>query len=214
MARYDTHGYGYDLTDYYDRPPTLTPLVNEDEEIIWEGKPNKRAYILEKIIAFAPFAIIWAAFDIFLITVMFLSADNGNLTVNGEPTDTIPWLFVIPFFLLHMTPVWMWIGSIFTAYPRWRRTYYMATSQKIIIRTGLAGAEYNILFYADISNVNLRIGILDRMFGVGDINFVKLDRHGAWTSFNDIDDPQELFPILQKIVMDARSDMYFPNRLR
>jgi len=217
MAKYDTHGYGYDLTDYYERPETLTPLIREGEEIIWEGKPNKRAFIWEKILGGAPLAIFWGAIDIFVISLIISSAREGNLTVDGEAVaaaSDIPWLFIIPFFLIHMTPVWIWIGSFFTAIPRWRRTYYMATSQKIIVRTGLLGAEYNILFYADISNVYLRIGLLDRIFGVGDISFMSRDYRVGNNAFNDIDDPHEIFPILQGIVMDARSDMHFPNHLR
>jgi hypothetical protein len=105
---------------------------------------------------------------------------------------------------------------LFTAKPRWKRTYYMATSQKIIIRTGLVGSEYTILYYPDIANVNLKIGILDRMFGVGDIHFSmnNFGVRGGSNAFHDIDDPQNFFPVIQKIVMDVRTDMYYPNRLR
>ena len=211
MKKYDTNSYGGNA--YLGRPFSLDPLINRDEDVIWEGKPNRRAFILERILGMAPFALIWGAFDVFIITLIIsstMNADSGVDTVNS-----VPWMIIIPFFAIHMAPVWIWIGSLFTAKQRWKRTYYMATTHKIIIRTGLIGAEYNILFYPEISNVSLKIGFLDRMFKVGDIHFTSNESRGVSSSvFNDIDNPQSFFPVVQKIVLDARADMYYPNKLR
>jgi len=142
------------------------------------------------------------------------AASDPNMAV--EPLPLGMWLFVGGFFLVHMIPVWAWLGSILTAPARWRRTYYMATTQKIIIRTGLIGSEYEIIYYPDISNVQLRVGLLDRLFKVGDVHFSinGMNTGRSSRSFYDIDNPQGVFPALQKIVMDIRTDMYYPNQLR
>ena len=44
--------------------------LSEGEEVLWQGKPKKSAFICNKVLAMMPIALIWAAFDsVFLFVV-------------------------------------------------------------------------------------------------------------------------------------------------
>ena len=91
-----------------------------------------------------PFALIWLFLDLYVI----LTFINIDYSVNL--------LVIIPFFAIHLFPVWIWIGDIATANIKWKNTKYYVTDRRIIIQTGIIGASYQTIYYKDIKNVNLR----------------------------------------------------------
>ena len=99
-----------------------------------------------------------------------------------------------------------------TAKKKWDRTQYAVTDRRIIIQTGLWGMNYESIFYKDISNVQLRVGLIDRLLKVGDIYFQIAK--GGTQSFLDVENVYELYPKLQKTVMDIQTDIEYPNDLR
>ena len=74
------------------------------------------------------------------------------------------------------------------------------------------------IYYKDIRNVQLRRGVIDTMLGVGDVHFDlgMTDSKGrpATKAFLDIENPQEVYNHVQKIVMDIQTDIHYPNGLR
>ena len=136
--------------------------------------------------------------------------------------------FIIPFFLLHLAPVWIWLWNVITASKRWEHTKYYVTDKRIIIKNGFVAENYQTIYYKDIRNVFLNIGIIDKMLGVGDIhfdligygplslmnNYTTTNRNTAGACFLDIEDYHELYARLQKIVLDIQTDIEYPNALR
>lgn len=201
MSKYDNYiNYEENLT---------SPLV-EGEKVLWSAKPKKSAFIINKILIMMPFALIWLLFDsMFIIPI----------TKSGAIKEML--FFIIPFFALHLMPVWIWLGNCLTASKKWRNTKYYVTDKRIIIQTGIIGANYETIYYKDIKNVNLRIGIIDKMLGVGDIYIdtgtVMRTSDGTQSVKNailDIENPYEIYPKLQKIVLDMQTDVEFPNAYR
>jgi membrane protein YdbS with pleckstrin-like domain len=198
-------------------PAESSPLVSGEKEL-WSGKPKKKAFILNQILGMAPIAIIWLAIDSWFIT-MFLS---GMGEESGEMGNML--FFIIPFFALHLMPVWIWLSQVFTANKKWQNTQYFVTDKRIIIQNGFIAANYQSIYYKDIRNVNMHIGIIDKMLGVGDIRFdlgynVHHTRNGrpipnVNAAFLDIENPMEIYPRLQKIIMDIQTDIEFPNAYR
>ena len=175
-------------------------LVN-GESIIWSGKPKKSAYIINKFFTMLPFAIIWLMFDsIFIISFI----------ASGSFMEML-W-FIISFFALHLMPVWIWLSNVLTAKKNWKNTEYYVTDKRIIIESGFIGMNYQTIYYKDIKNVYLRIGVIDRLLKVGDIYF-DINQNRA-QFFLDLENPYELYTKLQKIVLDIQTDIEFPNNLR
>ena len=181
----------------------IEDLLTEDEEILWEGKPNKKSYVLASLFRMFPFVLIWLLFDGIFLGVMF-----------GMGGFAIPWyliLFIVVFFILHLTPVWIWLVNLLTSGKQVSNLHYVFTSQRIIIRSGVIGIDYANLYYVDIQSVNLKVGWIDRLFKVGDIYITASKKAQVlW----DLSDPYYIVNQLQKIIHDIKTDVYFPNDLR
>ena len=95
--------------------PTLAP----GEQLLWRGKPKKSAYIADKALSMLPIAVIWLIFD---LNFLRLAGGNG---------------FLLIFLLVHMMPVWIWLGSALTAAAQWRNEDYFITNKRIIIRKNI-----------------------------------------------------------------------------
>ncbi len=184
----------------------LDAMLMPDESIIWRGVPKKSAFVLNSSLKMAPIALLWLAVDGFFIFSMIASGAIGEAL-----------FFIVPFFLIHLAPVWIWLYNIFTAAGRWKNTEYAVTNKRIILRNGLIGYEFNSIYYTDIAHVALQVGAIDRLLGVGDIHI--LLHHGGnskndTTAMLDLENVQEAFAIVQRTVMDIQTDIHYPNAMR
>ena len=127
------------------------PTLAQGEHILWRGKPKKSAYVADKALAMLPVAVIWLIFD---LNFLRLSAASG---------------FVRLFMLVHLMPVWIWLGSAVTSVIQWRNEDYYLTNKRIIIRKGIFNPQRQSVFLRDVHSIRTHYGLLDRMFGSGDI---------------------------------------------
>ena len=196
MSKYDL---GY---EYQQQKLPIAP----GEQVLLSVKPKKNAFVANKIFTMLPFAVIWLLFDSVFIGAAF-SGGMGGMS-----------FIMIPFFCLHLMPVWIWLGNVLTANRRWKNTMYYVTDKRIIIQTGFLDRELQTIYYKDIRDVNLRIGLLDKVLGVGDIHFDMghFDRKGraVTKAFLDIENAQAMYTRIQKIIMDIQTDIQFPNAYR
>lgn len=183
------------------------PALAAGETVLWRGKPKKGAFIATKALTLAPIAIIWLLLD---STFIFASFGSGG-----------PTLFLIPFFALHLMPVWIWLGSAITASRRWKNTMYYVTNRRIIIQGGFLAVNENSLFYKDIRNARVRIGLLDKTFGTGDIVFddgmvyhSRRNRQTHGPVMEDLENPYAVYDRVQRIILDMQTDMEYPNAYR
>ena len=186
------------------QPTQIEDIIAKDEQILWRGKPKRKAYILSSIFSMFPFALIWLLFDgVFIVTMIATNA------FSQMPTAAI--LGIIVFFAFHLTPVWIWLGNIITASKGYKNLEYVFTNKRIIIRSGIIGIDFKNIYYSEIQSVNLKVGIFDKMLKVGDI-YIK-SKNSSQVLF-DISDPYFITQKLQEIVIDIKTDIEFPNGLR
>lgn len=178
----------------------INNILVDGEQVIWSGKPKKSAFVINKCCTMLPFALIWLLFDSMFI-FMFIGTGESKML----------W-FIIPFFALHLMPVWIWLSNVLTANKKWKNTEYVVTDKRIVIMSGFIGMDYQTIYYKDIENVYLKVGVMDKLLKVGDIYFDTNDRVKA--AFLDIEDAYELYPKLQKVVLDIQTDIEYPNNLR
>ena len=180
----------------------IEDILDVDESVLLRLKPKKSAYIFNSTLRMLPIAIIWLLFDGFFIGAMLFNASSMLGYI---------WFIIVPFFAVHLFPVWMWIGGIVRAVAGWKNIEYVFTEKRIILRSGVVGIDFVNIYYSDIKGVNLRVGIIDRMFKVGDI-YISAERQSEvlW----DIPNPYFILQKLQKIVHDIKTDIIFPNDLR
>lgn len=183
------------------------PLA-EGEQELWSAKPKKSAFIINNIVRMMPVALIWLLFDSFIIYVFISSGAIKEMV-----------LPIIIFFAFHLLPVWIWLGNIITASKKWKNTKYYVTDRRIIIQTGIIGASYDTIYYKDIKNVSLKIGVIDKLLKVGDIyidtgSILTSSSKNVMMTILDVENPYEIYGKLQNIVLDIQTDIEFPNAYR
>lgn len=182
------------------------PILAAGESILWRGKPKRSAFIATKSLTLLPIALIWLLLD---LNFMIPAFGTGQMLT-----------FMIPFFALHLMPVWVWLGSALTAGKRWQNTNYYVTNRRIIIQGGFLAVNEQSLYYKDIQNVQMRIGLLDKVFHTGDIvfdnGFVYTGRRQRTSipTFEDLENPQEVYRRVQQVVLDIQTDIEYPNAYR
>ena len=180
---------------------TIEDILDEDENVLLRLKPKKSAYILNSFLTMLPFVLIWLCFDVGFIVIMATQAN----------TPSIIWAFIVPFFAVHLMPVWIWLANILKANRNHKNLEYAFTEKRIIIRSGVIGIDFKNIYYSDIEGVNLKVGIIDRLCKVGDIY---IQANTQTSVILDIENPYFILSKLQKIVLDIKTDIYFPNNLR
>ncbi len=199
MAKYNEKNFNQDKPNTY----SIDTLIGKDEEILLRTKPNKNAFIVSQILHMLPFALLWIFFDGFMIYMMV-----ANDIFSHIPTFAI--IFIVIFFLLHLMPFWFWLANTLTAWAQYKNIEYVLTSKRIIIKSGLIVDIKNI-YYTEVESVNVKVGIVDNMFKVGDI-YIKCKQSTAFIM--DIKQPYVVLNKIQEIVNDIKTDMIYPNALR
>lgn len=177
-------------------------LIEADEQVLWQGKPKKKAFIFSAIASMFPFALIWLLFDGGIICSMLFGV------IEVEPSMVI---FLVIFFAFHLMPVWIWLYNIISASKKHKNLEYAFTNKRIIIKSGVIGIDFQNIYYQDIVSVNLKVGLTDKMFKVGDIYINSFSKANV---LFDIEDPYFITQRLQEIVNDIKTDIEFPNDLR
>ena len=129
--------------------------LTQDEEMLVRCAPQKASFVLSKSVSLLPFALIWLCFDGFAISMLV----RAQMPIGMR-------IFLVIFFAFHLLPVWMWIISIVNALRKHKNIEYALTNERIIIRDKENLTSY---YYKDLSNVRVRIGLIDKLFKVGDI---------------------------------------------
>lgn len=182
-----------------------SPALAAGEAILWRGKPKRGAFIAGKALTLMPFAVIWLILDLSVIGTAFSS---------GEML-----FFLIPFFALHLMPVWLWLGSALTAGKRWRNTMYYVTNRRIVIQSGFLAVNEKSVFYKDIRNAQMQIGLIDKMCGTGSIllddgYYHRNRRQSSGSKLEHLEDPQAAYERIQRTILDIQTDMEYPNAYR
>ena len=126
------------------------------------AKPNAKSYVLAAMLKMLPIAIIWLIFDGAFIVGISIGMSHGQI-----PLSLLG--FIIPFFLLHLMPVWMWIFNTVKAFKEVKNLEYAITDRRVIIRSGVIGIDFKFVNYTEIDSVNIKVGFIDKIFKVGDI---------------------------------------------
>lgn len=181
----------------------IEDIVSEDEQILLRLNPNKKVFILESIFKGLPFALLWGGFDTFFI-IMMIQANAFE--------DNFPLLIsIIIFFALHLIPLWMYIAGVVKNIAGYKNIEYAFTDRRIIIRSGVIGIDFKTIYYTNIEGINCKVGLFDRMFKVGDLYIKALNQSAVLL---DIPTPYFFLEKLQKITLDIKADIQYPNDLR
>lgn len=186
----------------------LTSRLSPDEYVLWQGKPIKKAFFLKSVFnILLPISIIWVAFDL-----------TGIISIFEEGADTAAFI-MIPFFLLHLLPVWIYLGNIILAFSRYKNTEYVLTNKNLYIGGGIFAQEVTVRPLSYLSNLQTRVGLFDKMFHVGSIIVGETEKtnnllSSGILSVDFVPDYEDVFKRIQSLQFGAASDIYYPNNKR
>lgn len=180
-------------------------ILDTNERIIWSDRPH---LLIHLAIGFPLLiiGIIWGIMDSFFF-MNFMSFGSG-------------FNFLSIFMLLHMMPLWLGVGNMIRLIFVYRNTYFCYTDKRVIIKTGFMGVDYKIKDFYNIGNVEVNVGPLENMLGVGTIRideeYVRTGKHSrrVGNRLYGIKRPYEVFKALKEIVMDIKTDINYPNEYR
>lgn len=174
---------------------SIKSVLFNNEEIIYSCKPNPKAFFFSQLFKMSPFVLIWLCFDLFAI-VMSLTAENGSVGL----------LFaLIPFFAVHLTPVWIWLYGFIKDIKECKYTEYAITNQRLIIKGGQKVKDIILIDLAKIQALNLHIGFFDGLFKVGDL-YITTDTKICVVF--DIKEPKKVMTELCQLAQNKKIKLY------
>ncbi len=197
MSKYDNYYKNAYSELPYDDEQQLKLALMPEEKLIWKGKPKKLARILNSLFSkMFPFAMLWLCFDGFFIA-----------TIAGAGAIDEMLGFIVPFFAIHLMPVWIWLFGVIKAVAKAGYNTYAITDKRILIKSD--NVLFNSVYFEDIVNVGSNRSFADKISGVGDI-YIELFNVGKETIL-DIADYREVYDIIQKKVYELRQAGYVPG---
>ena len=175
----------------------LKSLISDDEKILWQGKPNPKSYFWAKFFSMFKIVVIWLVFDL-----TFLGLIIGFNAFSQMPLFVS--IFIVIFFIFHLTPVWLWIARLIRAKKDCENIEYIITSKRILSKTKQNGVSVDSIYYKDIKEVNLNITWLDRRYKVGDIYITSQTKVLV---LEDISSPFETISLIQNITNKLNTEV-------
>ena len=147
--------------------PYPAKLLNPDESVALDLNPHWW-YFAESVSSFAVSGILW----------LFVF---GKYQDNPKPFLTYP-IGVIAL----ATLAW-----VIVRYLKWRTTYFVITSDRLIFRNGVIGKSGIEIPLERVNNVNFKQGIFERIIGAGDL-LIESGGEDGQQRFSDISHPDRV----------------------
>lgn len=123
---------------------SLRELIGPDERLLWEGRPDKRTYVLRGSWFLLPFSVLWGGFAIYW--------EYLALTHGAPPMFA---LFGVPFVALGL---YLILGRFWVAAREADRTTYGLTDRRVLIQTGALNRRLIDLPLANLPAIEFREG--------------------------------------------------------
>src|SRR3989338_3849866 len=187
-------------------------ILETSEQKKWEGKINRKVMITGLIIGL----IIVIGASAFLF-----SKNNINYTSNGQPKQINGFLIGLGiltiglFFLL-----WNFFSNFVIEYD--------ITNKRVIIKSGLIGTDYKSIYFEQISQVVIDVGLIGKMFGtgnlkvdtgktetyssggtrVGGVHHQNIKTRTMYEVLKNIDSPYDVYKLIQPSITGRRESLY------
>lgn len=182
----------------------LKMILTNDEEIKESFKPSKKRFVTANIISTLIFLIIFFG-GIFTVGILGIIDVIKFTDSEGQKDLLAPIMF-----LAFSTPfLIMIILSIVGYIVRYKRTIYVVTNKRLIIRSGFIGVDYKSIELKYVGLVNVRVDFLDKFCGnTGTVTFAspaipmmnnQNNVNGAF-AFRCVENPYEVYKKVKEYI--------------
>jgi len=185
--------------------PEFESVKDDNEEILWTGKPKFVPFILTGVLTglvTIAFGLIW----VFAVKGFYATDDKNSFQF---------------FWLIGIIPILQGLYTFLKRLLSFSNTAYGYSTKRIMIRTGFIGTDFKTIDYDKISDIEVTVNLIERMYNVGTIRFfsgrTQTDDGNTtklYDSWNAIENPYEVFKMVKKTSVDIKTDFNYPNALR
>lgn len=189
----------------------IRSMLDIGEQLVWEGKPDRVTYVIGQPF-FYLLALVWGAFDSIFIFAF----------ASGEAFGSSMGFFIIPFFLLHLMPVWIAIIGPVYRFINWKYIEYAITDKRIYIASGIIGRDIKLVEFSQVREPSVRVGIIEKLRNCGTVRLNPFSQPNSGNNMMSlqsgallhISDPYEVFKRIKQMSLDIQTDISYPNAIR
>lgn len=183
-------------------PEHFKAVKDSDENFLWIGEPKFFPFLCTGL-PFLALGVLWFCIDYF-----------GFIRHAGREQAG----FLVPFFILHLTPFWLSILNMARLVLAHKNTFYTITNKRVMIRSGFWGIDFKAIDYDKITDIWVTVNPIEAMMKVGTVRFSagRTNRQGKFVSddFIAVENPYEVFKKVKSVSVDVKTDWNYPNQLR
>jgi hypothetical protein len=184
--------------------PEFESVKDNDEEILWTGKPTFIPYVFSGL----GIGLYMIGFGIVVLIITL------NVKPEIDSTGGYAWLLG---FLPLLQGLYTFLKKLFS----FSNTAYAYSNKRVMMRTGFIGTDFKTIDYDKISDLEVTVNVVERMYNVGSIRFFSgrtQTDEGNTTKLYDcwfaIENPYEVFKLVKQTSVDIKTDFNYPNAMR
>ncbi|NMC36391.1 PH domain-containing protein [Candidatus Beckwithbacteria bacterium] len=180
----------------------IEQILNKNEKIIWEGKPEIIPYAVAYLLP------IPVAFILAIIILIFVKSSKHLYL------DTISVVFLV------VPTLAMFFGGILSFFYRflnYKFVRYYFTDKRVIFQSGIIGRDFEMTDYDMVRSLSVNVNLLDKLFGKNSGTIVVGNGENydlTYNSLENISNPYQTLEKLKQISHDIKTDISFPNDYR
>lgn len=198
-------------------------FIDDNEKILWEGRPSKLIYFFSGFNLFAViFLIIWASMVMTISRqAVPITGELGKITETNSFGRSFGTFALIPYIMIFAVLIIFVFIPIKKVIESFKVRYYV-TDLRIYIESGIIGKDIQNIEYREIDKLNVNVGLLGKMMNRGTISLTPdrnySDGDGSYVRSGfkliGVEKPYELFNIIKKNALDVTTDQQYPNAYR
>jgi len=175
----------------------IKDMIEPGENLIWEGKPDKVAYIIGSPVQYLIALLMTAGYAL----IVYLSKTLENSYSGFNIGSAIIIILIIFVFM----PIYRAIN--------WKYVQYIITDKRIYLASGIIGRDIAALDYTAISSPDVNVGLIDKLRNCGSVR-LNPKNTGVRANLSHIPDPYNVYKMLKQMSLDIKADIYYPNIMR
>lgn len=137
---------------------TINSILEDGEQLLWSGRPNKVSYTFTSIFRLLPFVLFWLIIDVLSI-----------VGLSFIPSQSLFICLLVIFLSIQIIPVFIFVHKIILICMEYKVILYAITNKRIILRDGEFGINFKCINFNQIKECDLNKGITDKIEKTGDI---------------------------------------------
>src|SRR3989344_1713976 len=188
----------------------LQKILDEHEKVLWEGKPKFWPFFLGGSIITTLIGLFMMIFFVPFMVVAFIA---GKGIFRGILLLPHFWVAVVLFFGI---PLYLFLV--------YKHMHYAITNKRVLLQKGLIGRDFEMVDFDQITNAEVRVGVLDKLFGrnsgiilistAGTFTYTRRGRVQKPYTLRNIESPYEIFKFFKKVSHAVKTDIQYPNKYR